>query len=126
MSRSNNPLAGQDAPVPSILRGDSPAACARYFRICKQKATTAARMGDRPLAAFWTARALETGMATDEKAVGARATKLENAVRWALGEQVEGIMDFAPPASGKPRYWWRGPLAALAFGPEPERKELQA
>lgn len=68
MSRSNNPLAGQDAPVPSILRGDSPAACARYFRICKQKATTAARMGDRPLTAFWTDRAMETGMATDEKA----------------------------------------------------------
>lgn len=68
MSRSNNPLAGQDAPVPSILRGDSPAAYARYFRICKQKAATAARMADRPLAAFWLARALETGVATDNKA----------------------------------------------------------
>lgn len=57
------------------------------------------------------------------KAVGARATKLENAVRWALGYEVEGLPDFTPPASGKPRYWWRGPLAALAFGPEPEREE---
>lgn len=68
MSRSNNPLTGQDAPVPSILKGDSPAKCSRYFRICKQKASTAARMADRPLAAFWLARALETGMATDDRA----------------------------------------------------------
>lgn len=65
MSRSNNPLAGQEAPIPSILRGDSPAACFRYLRICKQKASTAARMADRPLAALWLNRALETGVAVD-------------------------------------------------------------
>lgn len=55
-------------------------------------------------------------------AVGARAAKLERAVRWALGETVAGVEPFSRPRGERAPFWWRGPLAALAFGPEPERE----
>lgn len=56
-------------------------------------------------------------------AVGARAAKLERAIRWALGEDVPGVEPFSRPRGERATFWWRGPLAALAFGPEPEREE---
>jgi len=67
MGASNNPLHGLDRErVPSVLTGDSPAECARYFRICKQRAATAARLGDRKLAATWIGKAYDTGMSVTD------------------------------------------------------------
>ncbi len=57
-------------------------------------------------------------------AVGARVAKLERAVRWALGEDVPGVEPFSRPRGERAMFWWRGQLAALAFGPEPEKVEV--
>lgn len=56
------------------------------------------------------------------KALGERANRMERAVRWALGERVEGIEEFCPPRWERAKYWWRETLRKLAFGDKVEVK----
>lgn len=52
-------------------------------------------------------------------ASGARLQKLERAVRWALGEDMDpSVPEFCPERGERRRYWWRETLRKLAFGDE--------
>lgn len=53
----------------------------------------------------------------------ARIKELEDAVRWALGEDVSDFGDIINPEKGK--YWWRDELRARAFPPKFVEKNFE-
>lgn len=52
-----------------------------------------------------------------------RMHKMEDAVRWALGEDEEEVFD---PGANTDRYWWRSRLRAKAFGDQPTNANFTA